>query len=280
MSNDKSLLVFTDLDGSLLDHHDYSFTHASPVLDQLRERDIPVIPTSSKTRSEIEVLRQELGNRDPFIVENGAAVFIPENYFQTAPQDTVCRDGYWVKEFSASRKHWLAVLNELASDFKGEFDCFHQLGPEGIASITGLSLVEAGHANARDYSEPVKWLGSDSRKAEFVKALQSKAANPLQGGRFLTVAGDCDKARALIWLREVYESTLGPVLDIAIGDSGNDIAMLEAAHSALVVRSPVHEFPRLERTSKIEYSTGFGPVGWAEGVQHWLASAAGSKLLN
>ncbi|MEP5567035.1 MAG: HAD-IIB family hydrolase [Halioglobus sp.] len=276
MSKDSSLLVFTDLDGSLLDHHDYSFTQAIPVLEQLRDRGVPVIPTSSKTRSEIEVLRQELGSQHPFIVENGAAVFIPEGYFEIAPQGTVCRNGYWVKEFSAPRKHWLAVLNELAGEYKDEFDCFHQLGPEGIASNTGLSVADARHANARDYSEPVKWLGVDSRKAKFVLALRSKGANPLQGGRFLTVAGDCDKARALVWLRQVYEASLGPVQDIAIGDSGNDVAMLEAAQSALVVRSPVHDFPQLERALNVEYSTGFGPVGWAEGVQHWLESATGS----
>lgn len=280
MSSSEPLLVFTDLDGSLLDHHDYSFSDAVPMLDRLREQGIPVIPTSSKTRSEIEILRQELKSQHPFIVENGAAVFIPENYFDCAPQGTVHRDGYWVKELSPPREHWLAALAELENDFAGEFDCFFQLGPEAIARLTGLSVAAARRANERDYSEPVQWLGADSRKEEFVVVLRAKGANPLQGGRFLTLAGACDKARALIWLREVYEQALGQVRDIAIGDSGNDIAMLEAAQSALVVRSPVHDYPQLERELNVIYSTEFGPSGWAEGVQQWLESTAGSKPLN
>ena len=53
----RQYLVFTDLDGSLLDHHNYSYSDALPQLRQLERRGIPVIPASSKTRVEIERLR-------------------------------------------------------------------------------------------------------------------------------------------------------------------------------------------------------------------------------
>ena len=33
--------VFTDLDGSLLDHHTYSFESARPALERIREQRIP-----------------------------------------------------------------------------------------------------------------------------------------------------------------------------------------------------------------------------------------------
>ena len=82
-------LVFTDLDGSLLDHHDYGYRDALPQLRQLESLGIPVIPASSKTRAEIERLRDELGNTHPFIVENGAGGFVPVGYF---PQ-LACRPG-------------------------------------------------------------------------------------------------------------------------------------------------------------------------------------------
>jgi hypothetical protein len=47
--------------------------------------------------------------------------------------------------------------------------------------------------------------------------------------------------------------------------------MLEAAQTALVVRSPAHGFPPLARSEGVIYSTGFGPAGWAEGVARWLS---------
>ncbi|MEM1155897.1 MAG: mannosyl-3-phosphoglycerate phosphatase, partial [Pseudomonadota bacterium] len=60
--------------------------------------------------------------------------------------------------------------------------------------------------------------------------------------------------------------------DLAVGDSGNDIAMLEAAGTALLVRSPAHAFPTLNRVDKVIHSHHYGPAGWAEGVEIWLSS--------
>jgi mannosyl-3-phosphoglycerate phosphatase family protein len=264
--------VFTDLDGSLLDHDDYSFAAAAPTLALLERLQVPVIPVTSKTRAEVEALRTALVNTHPFIVENGAGVFIPDGYFPRQPEGTSSRDGYWVYETSAPRAHWLQLLAGLADDFPGEFTGFYAAGPEGIALMTGLGPAAAALANSREYSEPVHWRGTDSRKREFIDRLRDAGANPLQGGRFLAVAGDCDKGRALAWLRAVYRSHAAGValLDLAAGDSGNDVAMLEAAGTALLIRSPAHPLPALARATGVYITERCGPAGWAEGVEAWL----------
>jgi len=265
-------LVFTDLDGSLLDHSTYSYRDAVPQLHRLEHLGIPVIPASSKTRVEIEHLRAELGNNHPFIAENGAAVFIPPGYFHSQPSGTVEQDGYWVREFCAPRSQWLAVLESLLSLYPGEFEYFYRAGTAGIMQMTNLPEARAEEANRREYSEPVQWLGSAARRREFIASLGMRGASVLQGGRFLTVSGDFDKGRALAWLREVFrqQNPGSSFSDLAIGDSANDLAMLEAAQTALLVRSPVHEFPTLKRSSGVLYSVDYGPSGWAEGVAHWL----------
>jgi mannosyl-3-phosphoglycerate phosphatase family protein len=266
------MLVFTDLDGSLLDHHSYSYQDALPQLHVLDRADIPVIPASSKTRAEIARLRQALGNTHPFIVENGAAIWIPRDYFAEQPALTQERDGYWVREMVAPRQHWIALLKDLYADFAGEFDYFQRAGAAGIARMTGLSGEAAEEANQRDYSEPVQWLGSSERREEFLSRLRAAGANPLSGGRFISVSGACDKGVALTWLRGVYQDAFPDrgCHDIAIGDSRNDCAMLEAAETALLVRSTVHEFPELQRQQGVWRSQALGPAGWAEGVARWL----------
>jgi mannosyl-3-phosphoglycerate phosphatase len=270
----QQLLVFTDLDGSLLDHHNYSYLDAQPQLHLLEHRGIPVIPATSKTRVEVEQLREQMGSTQPFIVENGAAVFIPVGYFDKQPQGTVARDGYWVHELCSGREHWLALLARLLGRFPDEYDYFFRAGTSGIVRMTNLSAEQAERANQREYSEPVQWLGSDERKVEFISCLRRHGACVLQGGRFLSVSGDCDKGRALAWLRQAYLQAHGLTTcrDLAIGDSGNDCAMLEVAETALLVRSPVHDFPALSRSQGVIYSTGYGPAGWAEGVARWLYS--------
>ena len=71
------LLVFTDVDGTLLDHHDYSWDPARRALERLRDRGYPVVLTTSKTLAELEVLQRELGIEGPVISENGALVALP-----------------------------------------------------------------------------------------------------------------------------------------------------------------------------------------------------------
>ena len=272
MPSNTCFLVFSDLDGSLLDHHTYSYLDAQPQLHMLEHREIPVIPATSKTRVEVEFLRAQLSNTGPFIVENGAAVFIPEGYFDRQPVDTVARDGYWVRELSASRDKWLDLLAELLEQFPLEYEYFFQAGTAGVMQMTNLPQERAMEANQREYSEPVKWLGGEERKAEFMACLQSRGACVQRGGRFLAVSGDCDKGRALAWLRQIYRASKPGSLwhDLAVGDSDNDRAMLEAAETALVVRSPVHDYPRLSRSDGVIFSTDYGPAGWAEGVARWL----------
>ena len=276
-TGDDFRLVFTDLDGSLLDHHNYGFIDAMPQLRSLEQLDIPLIPASSKTRVEIEQLRQKLGNAHPFIAENGAAVFIPQGYFEVQPAGTVEHDGYWVYEMSKPRSHWLGLLRELMNEFEAEFDYFYRAGTAGIARMTNLPADKAELANQRDYSEPVLWLGSAARRQAFISALRARGASVLQGGRFLGVSGDCDKGRALVWLRTVYQQAARQrqCHDLAIGDSGNDCAMLEVAETALLVRSPAHDFPPLERQEGLIRSRDFGPAGWAEGVAQWLSRLHG-----
>lgn len=63
--------VFTDLDGTLLDHETYSWEAARPALERLELSGIPWILVTSKTRAEVELWRKQLGNRHPFIIENG-----------------------------------------------------------------------------------------------------------------------------------------------------------------------------------------------------------------
>lgn len=271
------MLVVSDLDGSLLDHDSYSFAPALAQVQALEMAGIPLVLASSKTAQEIVAIRAELPNQHPYIVENGAAVIIPAGYFPEQPEHTVAADDSWLRAFAPPRSRWLDVLAMLESLFPGEFEYFARAGIEGIVRMTGLSPAAAALANSRQYSEPVKWLGSPEREREFIAALHQAGANVLRGGRFLGVAGQCDKGAALRWLRSVYAGYAPDrrIIDLAIGDSENDCSMLEAAHSALLVRSPVHDFPVLAKLDRVMRSSACGPTGWSEGVAAWLEQYRG-----
>ena len=267
-------LVFTDLDGSLLDHHSYSFAPAIRYLECLEGQGIPVIPITSKTRTEVLSFRQAINNQHPFIIENGAAICIPKLYFKQPPKQANEIADYWIICNSQPRNQWLDILTKVGKSFAGEYQTFSSIcaeqGIEGLSRLTKLSESQAALAQQREYSESINWLGSDSRKAVFIQQLNNAGAHLLQGGRFLSIGGNTDKGRALLQLQALYQDQYGQCQSIAIGDSYNDISMLEAADSALVIRSPSHAMPVLKRTKNLYQSDAIGPNGWAEGITAWL----------
>ncbi len=267
-------LIFTDLDGSLLDHHSYSFAPAANYLERLDAQQIPVIPITSKTRAEVLSFRERINNQHPFVIENGAAICIPKDYFDQCPEQATGQGDYWLISNSEPRAQWLALLHQVGQPFADEYQTFSSIcaeqGIEGLAMLTGLTLEQATLAQQREYSESIHWLGTDSRKAEFIAQLNDAGAHLLQGGRFLSMGGNTDKGRALVQLQALYQIQYGQCQSIAIGDSDNDISMLEAADSALVIRSNNHAKPVVKRTNNLYHSNAIGPNGWVEGIAAWL----------
>lgn len=262
MSN---LLVFTDLDGTLLDHYDYDFRPALPAIKLLTKFDIPIIPNTSKTRCELEILADKLNLSTPFIVENGASIFIPKTYLASQPDDTEEFQQYWVKRFCADRKHWIKTLNQQATDFHSLFIKFSDMSTKQLSDNTGLTEHQAQHANTREFSEPLLWQGTDEQHTKFTAVMQKAGANVLKGGRFTHISGDSNKGRALTWLTNLFNHVRNTHhRTVALGDSYNDNDMLERADIAIQIKSQVHEFPVLRRTDNVIQSTQFGPAGWNE----------------
>ncbi|MEE4277613.1 MAG: HAD-IIB family hydrolase [Halieaceae bacterium] len=265
-------LVVTDLDGSLLDHHDYTWEAARPALQLLEELRIPVVFASSKTRPEILELRSELGNEHPFIVENGAAAYIPDGYFVDTPRGCERHGAFWRRAFAPPRQRWGALLDEQRARHPGAFQDFATADADEIVAMTGLPPEKAALANEREFSEPVQWRGSEAQLRSFLAAVRDAGARALRGGRFLSIAGDCDKGEAWRWLRDQYVLAAGgaSLYDLSLGDGNNDVPMLELTHRAALIAAPGRAAPDLCRVEGVIRSEALGPAGWAEAVRQWL----------
>ena len=277
----KQLLIFTDLDGTLLDDTDYRFDEASSCLSELEQRGIPVIPVTSKTLVEVLELRKRLDLKTPFIVENGAAIYLPCDsmplYANRQPpmthQVTIDQTAYWCYTPGRRIAFWQELLARQDSKFSSLYTTFSSLEIEQIGALTGLNERAAKQASEREFSDPIVWQGNSDQRKEFIQCLSAQGITVVDGGRFLHLMDtQADKGRALVWLEKWINSQLNNTecIALALGDSENDISMLNAANTALLVRSKKHPFPKVTSSKYQFQSRLFGPAGWSELVSQQL----------
>ena len=270
-------VLFTDLDGTLLDHHTYTFEAARPALKLLKDQKIPLVLCTSKTRAETEGYRALLENRDPFIVEDGGALFIPQGYFPFPFQVTRETDGYQVIELGLPYGRLIEALEALKRESGMGLVGFSDLSAAEVAERCGLSFEEAVSAKAREYDEPFFVEGEDSEKdvPGFIdqvltnlnrRALNVERLKVTRGGRFLHLTGGSDKGRAVAILVQLFRQKLGPFTTVALGDSANDQPMLEVADFPILVQKENGGYDPKIRLSKLIYAPGVGPEGWSAAI--------------
>lgn len=260
------LLVFTDLDGSLLDSATYSWEPAREALEALRLRQIPLVLVSSKTRAEIESLRIDLKHRDPFITENGGAVFIPQGYFHDTPEDGVVRDGFQVIELGTPHSTLRQALREIELAVGAPLRGFRDMSPDEVSRHTGLPLADAELSMEREYDEPFLIEGPGTLIRAVEREARDRGLSVTKGGRFHHLLGDSDKGRACLHLLERYrrhwQRPPRTVLSVGLGDSANDLPMLRVVDYPVVIQRPDGSYdPDVQLSYAIQASAP-GPAGW------------------
>jgi mannosyl-3-phosphoglycerate phosphatase family protein len=264
-------IVFTDLDGSLLDHTDYSHAAAAPALERLREQGIPLVPASSKTAAEIIAFNEQIDNNHPFIFENGGGIGVPRGYF---PYFTAGRrEGDY--RLHTNGRPYTEIVNCLRSlrDRHGwRFSGFADWGTDQVMAHTGLTRVAAKAARQRLLSEPVLWQDGSATLLEFTRQLQEQNLHLERGGRFLSVQSIVDKGKAMNQLLQHYTEQYGrPIVTVACGDSPNDRSMLLQADFAVIIPDHLGRHLQIARNDRVHYASAPGPAGWREGIEHFLS---------
>jgi mannosyl-3-phosphoglycerate phosphatase len=245
-------LVFTDLDGTLLDHHSYDFSPALPALELLKKNHVPVIPISSKTYAELNVHKEQLQLNGPMVAENGAVIIYPNEQPQVAPP------GYMMmRDF----------LVDSREDPDFDFIGFGDMTDDQVMETTGLDRASAQLARQRLASEPMLWRGNEESLSKFQDKATAAGMRLLQGGRFLHLLSDTDKGKAIIHIINHLRSR-GEKIDktIALGDSDNDREMLMAADVPIIVRKPDGSHMTLPERPDTRVTDEPGPAGWNQAL--------------
>jgi mannosyl-3-phosphoglycerate phosphatase len=256
--NNKHYIIFTDLDGTLLDKN-YSYKKALPVLKILRKKKVPIIFCSAKTKSEQEVIRNKLKINHPFIVENGSAIYIPKGYFGKKVGEVKGR--YEIIVLGVKSEKIRKEIKKLKKKYK--IKGYQDMSDKEVANVTGLNLKNAKLAKMREFGETI--IEADKKALEELK----KKFNVVDGGRFVQVFGKkADKGEAVKILTRMYES-FGEVITIGIGNAQNDEKMLKVVGLSAIVKNPDDNWANL-KIEGIYKTNGIGPAGWAKVVKKFV----------
>lgn len=258
-------IIFSDLDGTLLDEAKYSFDGALPALSLIQACGVPLVLCSSKTRAEIVACRQAMHNIHPFITENGGGIFIPRGYF-SAPAESV--DGYQRitlgLPYAEIRQHFIALRERLGASVRG----FGDMVAEEVAELTGLTLDGAALAKQRDFDEPFVFDGAPD--AGFLRAIEDAGLRWTQG-RIFHIMGTHDKGLAVKTLESLYRDEYGEITSIGLGDSLNDLPLLQSVDHPVLIRHEDGSFDDRIAMAGLMKTQGAGPRGWNEAVLQLLA---------
>lgn len=264
-------ILFTDLDGTLLDESDYGYEAALPALGALKARGIPIVFCTSKTFAETRFLQETLGVEAPLIVENGGAIYYRPGDRTSSPAE---KWGEWNRHslglpYALLTQELHAIREETGIGIRG----FADMSVGEISEACGLPLEAAGRAKDRQYDEPFFLEGMSNELPESLAlAIAQRGLNVTRGGRFHHLTGFNDKGRATRLLLAAF----GVVRSVGIGDSPNDLPMLQAVDQPVIVQRPgAHYDARLlEGLPGALRAGGIGPMGWNRAVLTLLAEEA------
>ncbi len=261
----RKLVIFTDLDGTLLDRNTYSFEPALPALNLIRRKGVPLILSSSKTRAEIEAYRKQLKNGHPFVSENGGAIFISKDYFSFQFHYDRESGKYFILELGAPYSVMIEVLDSIRKETGISIKGFSDFTEKELSSFCGFGQREATFAKKREYDEPFMIEGGKKEFEIVERKIKEKGMNYAWGGRFHHIFGKNDKGKAVEILKELFKTHFSSIFTVGIGDSLNDLPMLSPVDYPIFLKEKGDPLPEtFSLIQNVRVINGGGPEAWNE----------------
>ena len=261
-------IVFTDLDGTLLDYDTYEWKDAQKSLNFLKKNFIPIIPITSKTKSETLTFIEKLKLKERiFSVENGGAIYFPKD-FNGIENECVYENEFCKIEIGIHIDQILPFLNEVSSKSGVKIKTIFEFSDREMKEILNLTEEMSLKAKEREYDIPFIIVSEEIEKINtFLREIENSEFKLVKGGRFYHISGDYDKGIAAKRILEIFRKKWKKDFKtIGLGDSENDLSLLKFADIPVLVRKKSGEYSeKIKKEVKNLFLTKKpAPSGWNE----------------
>lgn len=256
MHRDPDLLIYSDVDGTLIDDAgDNAFAACREAA-----RSAQVILASSRTVVELARLQEFIGLEGPVMAENGAVVAVPAD--DPMASALPGRPG----EAMILERRWR--LGHLAPGIDELHARLHHLSRHDRDVVArALTVAKAGtdrEAKARWHSFLLA-MPTGGERARLIDAFRDAGLRAEPGGHWIQIVSDADKGQAAHALTAAWTASHASPFTVAIGDESNDISLFAAVDQAYVICRPGDgHHPELLATPRAVALDAPGIEGWDE----------------
>jgi mannosyl-3-phosphoglycerate phosphatase len=155
-----------------------------------------------------------------------------------------------------------SIRNEAGFNING----FSEMTASEISNISGLSNEFAKLAKVREYDEPFILYGDEKDRQRIKAEINRRGFKHTEGGLFHHITGRNDKGEAVKVLTRLFKQKFRGLQTIGIGDSLNDLPMLESVDIPIIVQKPNGEYDSRIRLDNLVLAEGIGPEGWNKAI--------------
>jgi mannosyl-3-phosphoglycerate phosphatase family protein len=255
------ILIFTDLDGSLLHRDTFKFDEIKDYLRQLIFKGIFIIPNTSKTEKEILDFNSELGSALPYISENGAAIKGLDLLNSNLPKELI---------LSREKDNLIKIFEKLVPiNLQNKCKWLSEMDKKKQSLIFGLEDEKLKMALDRKYTVPFIFEGTKNEKNELSKIVKKKGLALQEGGRVIHLTDKVNKAKALNVFVRFFKKNNKNIKTIAVGDNFNDLDMLRSCDVPCLVFNDKFKLDQINIDNLI-FSNKPSPEGWADVIKKAL----------
>ena len=258
MSKKFSLIIFTDLDGSLLHRDNFKFDEIKDYIKNLIDNGVIIIPNTSKTEKEIEEFIKELGKELPFISENGSSIHGLNLINTNFPNKII---------LSRDKEELIKIFDSKVPDnLKAKCNFISEMNSKQQNDIFGLQGNNLKNALNRKYTIPFLFEGDNLEKNKLLKILKSSSLTMQEGGRVLNLGDKTDKVKSMNQVLKIYRKVENKIKVIGVGDNFNDLDMLRNCDIPCLVFNDQFKQDQININNLI-FSNKPSPEGWADVIK-------------
>jgi mannosyl-3-phosphoglycerate phosphatase len=258
LSKKFSIIIFTDLDGSLLHRDNFKFDEIKDYINSLINEGIIIIPNTSKTEKEIEGFITELGSDLPYISENGSSIHGLDLINSNFPNKIV---------LSRDKQELIEIFDsKVPENLKAKCKFILKMNSKEQTNIFGLKENNLKNALNRKYTIPFIFEGDKIEKNKLFKILKSSSLSMQEGGRVLNLGDNTDKVKSMKQVLKIYKKVESKIKVIAVGDNYNDLDMLRNCDIPCLVFNDQFKQDQINIDNLI-FSNKPSPEGWADVIK-------------